>query len=135
MQEVILFGSETWVMNPHMGRALGSFYNSVARGITGMQPKQQEHRSWYYTPLETVIEEAVFEEIGAYVLNRKNTVAQYIATQPILNLWEKTLRRTGAWVVMIWWHQEGLDLAGAREVAAAASEAAVASEATLVEDM
>ena len=39
-----------------------------------------------------------FEEIGAYVLKRHNTVSQYITTRPILDLCEKTARRPGEWV-------------------------------------
>ena len=57
--------------------------------------------------------EAVFEEMVYYVLNKHSTVTQYIATRPIIDLCEKTLRRPGAWVARIWWHQEVLDLAGA----------------------
>ena len=38
VQEVLLFGSETWVMTPDMGRALGSFQHRVSRQITGRQP-------------------------------------------------------------------------------------------------
>ena len=44
------------------------------------------------------MEEAGFEEIGVYVTRRQNTFAQYIMTQPILDLCEKYVRRTGAWV-------------------------------------
>ena len=38
------------------------------------------------------MEEAGFEEVGAYVLKRQNTVAQYIATRPILDLCKETVR-------------------------------------------
>ena len=34
------------------------------------------------------MEEAVFEDIGVYIKKRQNTVAQYIVTQPILDLEE-----------------------------------------------
>ena len=37
--------------------------------------------------------ESGFEGIGTYVTRRQNTVAQYIATQPILNLCEWYARR------------------------------------------
>ena len=49
------------------------------------------------------MEETGFEEMGAYVLRRQNTVAQYIATRPILYLREETVRRSGVWVSRIWW--------------------------------
>ena len=48
-----------------------------------------------------------------YVLNRNNTVAQYIATRTILDLCKETVGRSGEWVARILWEQEGLDLAGA----------------------
>ena len=70
VQEDILFGSEMWVLNPRMGRAQGSFQHRFDRRIMGTQLKQWEDRSLYYPPLDTVMEEAVFEEIIAYVLNR-----------------------------------------------------------------
>ena len=35
VQAVLIFGAETWVMTPHMGRSLGGFQHRVARLITG----------------------------------------------------------------------------------------------------
>ena len=61
------------------------------------------------------MEEAGFNEIGVYITRRQNTFAQYIATRPILDLCERSVRRTGAWVSRRWWEQEGLDLEGAKE--------------------
>ena len=45
-QSVLIFGSETWVMTPHMGRALGSFQHRVARRITERQLRQWEEGGW-----------------------------------------------------------------------------------------
>ena len=42
--------------------------------------------------------EVGFEGIGTYVTGRQNTVAQYIATQPILDLCDRSAWRLGAWV-------------------------------------
>ena len=49
------------------------------------------------------MEEAGFEEIGVYTLNRQNMFEQYIATRPILDLCKKTVQRLGAWVARSWW--------------------------------
>ena len=38
--------------------------------------KQQVDGSWEYPPMEIDMEEAGFEDMGAYALKRKNTVAQ-----------------------------------------------------------
>ena len=58
---------------------------------------------WEYPPLAAAMEEAVFEEIGVYIKRRQNTVAQYIATRPILDLCERSVQRPGAWVSWRWW--------------------------------
>ena len=42
--------------------------------------------------------ESGFEEMGAYVLKRQNTVAQYIATRLFMEFCKETVRRPGAWV-------------------------------------
>ena len=59
---------------------------------------------------------------GVYLMRRQNRVAQYIATQPILDLCERSIWRPVAWVSMWWWEQEGLNLEGAKEIAAAESD-------------
>ena len=69
-----------------------------------------------------MIQESGFEEMEAYVLKRQNTVAQYIVTQPILDLFEETVRMPGMWVAKNWWEQEVLDLAVSRLEAAAVEE-------------
>ena len=40
---------------------------------------------------------------------RQNTVAQYIATRPLLDLCEGATQRGGARVTMRWWDQKGID--------------------------
>ena len=40
---------------------------------------------------------------------RQNTVAQYIATQPLLELCEGATKREGASVKLRWWEQSGID--------------------------
>ena len=66
--------------------------------------------------------EAGFEEIRTYVTRRQNTIAQYIATRPILNLCKRSARRPGLWVSLKWWKKDGLELKGAKERAAGESD-------------
>ena len=58
----------------------------------------------------------------AYVLQRHNTVAQYIATRPIMELYENTVRKPGAWVDSRWWEHGVLDLAVSIETTTAAAD-------------
>ena len=68
----------------------------------------QGEGAWYYPPLESAMEYAGFEEIGVYIQKRQNTVAQYIVTQPIMNLCEKSVWNPVAWVSQKWWEKVGL---------------------------
>ena len=89
---VLLFVLEMWVLIPCMKQALESFQHGVTKWITGRQPK----RRGGYPLLVAAMEELGFEDIGAYILKRHNTVAQYIATRPIMYLCKKTVQRPGA---------------------------------------
>ena len=89
--------------------------------ITRRQPRRQGEDSWEYLPLAEAMAETLFENIGVYVTRSQNTVAQYIVTQPILDLSERSDHRTGAWVSWHWWEQEIMDLEGVKERVAAES--------------
>ena len=39
-QANLLFGSETWVVTPRIGRTLGGFHHRMAHRLAVMQPKQ-----------------------------------------------------------------------------------------------
>ena len=86
LQVVLLFGSETWLVTPHMGRSLGGLQHRVSSRITGRQPKQQADGSWEYPPMEIDMQEAGFEDMGEYFPKRQNAVAQYIVMRTIIDL-------------------------------------------------
>ena len=56
--------------------------------------------------------------IRTSITRRQNTVAQYIATRPILDLCKRATRKPGAQVSRQWWEQAGIDLEGVRKRAA-----------------
>ena len=65
--------------------------------------------------------ESGFEGIRKSITRRHNTVVQYIATQPILDLCDRDTPRPGARVYRRWWNQAGIDLEGAKKRAAEAA--------------
>ena len=96
MQEVLLFGAETWVVTLKMERALSAFLHGAARRLTGRQPRRGRDGEWQYPSLEGATEEARLTDIRTSILIRQNTVAQYIATRPLLDLCVGVRAREGA---------------------------------------
>ena len=110
------------VTPPHKQGPGGGFQTQVARCLTGRLPRRTQDRRWRYTLAASAREEAGFLTVKEFIRRRQNTVAQYIATQSLLDLCEGSERAPGARVGMWWWEQATIDLAGAREVAAATAK-------------
>ena len=58
---MLLFGAETWVVIPNMGRVLGGLQYQLIKQLTGRLTWRGLDRSWEYTLAEVEIEEAGFE--------------------------------------------------------------------------
>ena len=89
--------------------------------------------SGFTPPLAGVLKEAGVVRARISVLRRQNTVAQFIATRPILGLCEVAERRRGTHVPQRWWDQSGIDCKLAREKGGKAAEAAEQAGATAEE--
>ena len=112
VQAVMLYGLETWVVTPHIGRVLDGFHHRVARRLMVRQHRRGRYSLWVYPSIEDVLVEAVLQEVETYVSLQQNTVAQFISTRPIMDLFLVTERRPGSRVEKWWWEQDGLDLEG-----------------------
>ena len=51
VQQVLMFGAETWVVSLRMERALSAFIHGAARRITGRQPRRGRDEKWFYPSL------------------------------------------------------------------------------------
>ena len=109
VQQVLMFGAETWVVSPMMERALSAFIHGAARRLTGRKPRKGRDGKWHYPSLEGDMKEAGLTDVRTPINIRKNTFAQYIATRPLLDLCEGAKQREGAWVTLRWWDQSGID--------------------------
>ena len=114
-QQVLLFGAETWVLTKTMEAALDAFQGRVARRLTGRMPLRGRDGKWLYLPLAVATKEAGIVRARTSVLRRQNTVAQFVATRPILALCEGTERRGGTWVPQRWWEQPRINWRLVRE--------------------
>ena len=101
-QAVLLFGAETWVLTQRTEKDLESFQSRVARRLTRKQPRWWLDGSWDYPPLAEALGEAGLDGIRKLVTRRQKTVAQYIATQLILDLCKRATWRPGARVSRQW---------------------------------
>ena len=52
VQSLMLYRSETWVMNPHIGKVLVGFHHRVALRLTGKKPRQGRDGVWPSPPAE-----------------------------------------------------------------------------------
>ena len=92
-----------------MERALSGFQHGAASRLTGRQARRGENGEWYYPSLEGAMREVGLTDIWKSIANIQNTVAQYIATRPLLDLCEGDRAREGAKVPMRWWNQAYID--------------------------
>ena len=46
VQSVLIFGEETWVVTPCMGRVLGGFQYQAEKQLTGQLPWRREDGKW-----------------------------------------------------------------------------------------
>ena len=73
----------------------------------------------FYPSLAGALKEAGVVRVRTSILRRQNTVAQFIATRPIMGICEVADRRRGTRVPLRWWEKTGIDWKSAREKAAA----------------
>ena len=109
-QQVLLFGAETWVLTRKMESALDTFQGRVARRLTGRQPRWWRDGKWFYPSLAGALNEAGVVRARTSVLQRQNTVAQFISARPIMGICEVEERQRGTRVPQRWWEQ--LELTG-----------------------
>ena len=91
-----MFVLETWVMTLCIGSTLGLFHHQVSYQLMVKQPQRDTARSCGYSPLDAEISEEGLGELETYIDCRQKTVAQYIATRPIMDLFLEEDRRPGA---------------------------------------
>ena len=80
-------------MTLRIERVLDGFHYRVAHRMTGQQPRRGRDGGWLYPPMEEAMAEAGLQEVETYVSCHQNTVTQFVATRPIMDVWQ----RSGVW--------------------------------------
>ena len=70
VQQVLLFGTETWVVSLMMERALSAFIHGALRRLTGRQPWKGRDGKWYYPSLEGAMKEAGLTNVRTSINRR-----------------------------------------------------------------
>ena len=104
VQATLLFGSETWVATPCIGRTLEGFHNWEARKLNRTKPQRQTNGIWVCPFLGEDMEETVPGPVEEYITRRQNTVARYIVTQPIPEICTGAERTAGS-RTLVWWNE------------------------------
>ena len=68
VQATILFGTETWVVSPRIGKTLGGLHHRVALWLALMRPRWYMTGRWVYAPLEAVIMVGGMDKVETFVL-------------------------------------------------------------------
>ena len=114
VQALILFGSNTWVLTLWLEKALEGFRHLAAGLMAGMGPKRHPERTWLYPPIGAALAMVELEEIRVYITRLQNTVAQYISTRPIMDLYLAAEQKWGIRLSRRLWEHPTLDTIGIR---------------------
>ena len=112
---VLLFSSETWVVTPTLLlQQLESFHHVAVRQITGKRATLDVQTGvWKWPPLEGAMALAggVKPISSEYIRVRQDTIAQYVATHPIMDMCNLALIQRGntsSTRTTYWWTQSGV---------------------------
>ena len=75
---VLLYGSESWVMNREVIKVLTAFHHRLARRIIGMMEKRWAGGEWEYPAVEEAIDSAGLHPIRVYIKRRQTTIAERV---------------------------------------------------------
>jgi hypothetical protein len=104
---VLLYGSESWNLTPSLLKWLEGFHVKAAWRMAAVNKPRKDAATnkWTYPKTEEVLEEVGLHSMEHYIRVCRDTIAQYIATRPILELCRGAERRRGSSSRHFWWEQ------------------------------
>ena len=67
---MLLFGAETWVVNPCMGQVMGGLQYQMLRSLMDRVPRNRSYGIWEYSLAEAEREEVGFKLMETYIKRR-----------------------------------------------------------------
>jgi len=114
VQAVLLHGSETWVLSTAALATLealveGFHICAAYRMAVRHKPRRGPGNMWVYPKSKDVLEECGMSTLEEYITIRRQTIAVYVATRPLLIECRQGERKWGA-VPHRWWWKQQMDL-------------------------
>ncbi len=106
VQAVLLYGSETWNLSKAaLARLEGFNIRAAYKMAKTHRPKRGANGVWEYPSSKDVLEECGLRTIENYIRKRRDTIAIYVATRPILEACRQGDRQRGSMPRQWWWEQ------------------------------
>jgi hypothetical protein len=105
VQAVLLYRSETWILSPSSMKRLEGFHIRAAWQMSSKLPGRNKDGSWTYPRSEDVLKAVGLKSIAHYVYVGRQTIANFIVNQPILELCAGAVRKRGLPVQPFWCDQ------------------------------
>jgi hypothetical protein len=106
VQAVLLYGSETWnLTRAALARLEGFNIRAAYKMVRKYQPKRGADGVWIYPSSKDVLQECSLRTIKDYIRKRRDTIAIYVATRPILEACRQGERQRGSMPRQWWWEQ------------------------------
>ncbi len=110
VQAMLLYGSKMWVLLMTALASLEGFHIRAAyRMAVRHKPRRGPGHGWIYPKSKDVLEECGMSTLAEFITVRRQTIAVYVATHPILNECRQGKRKRGA-VPHCWWWEQQMDL-------------------------
>ncbi len=106
VQAILLYGSETWNISKTALARLEGFHIRAAYWMARIhRPKKGAFSVWSYPKTANMLEECGMHSIAEYIEKRRQTIAVYVATRPILEECRKGEWQRESMHRQWWWEQ------------------------------
>ena len=108
IQQVLLFGSETWVLSARALATLERFHARCARGILHRPIRRASNGDWICPPTTEVLQACNLQPISFYIQRRRHTLYKHYAKDHCV-LYQQCLHRFGTTPRSLTWWNLDLD--------------------------